>query len=429
MTPSSFFYLVFLHPWTYSICLLIISALYFLLFRKKILSLFDPIFLAFLGSALSGAAVIFLYAISEISIGYYYSYLATQIAFLIGFLLLSNARPKSSAMAMTAHVPVSFQFKIISYLSFFLCVLVYILFYYKNGIPLLAESRIAFYYDAGIVSSLINKFIFPLFVCSLACSFVMLFHGVSYEKVFFLFVVFVLAIFAVLSGAKSSLYQLVAVLYLYHIFSERFDGYRNYLKRKKVLVFVFIVSVGAAFLLISIKIQHNNAFTYLLLRLVQSGDTFFYAYPNSVLDSMPSGNIFSALFPGFSKYFGVPHEGLGLGVELFQEVNKVDSIDGPNARHNVFGLLHLGWLGSVFYSFFLGLILSFSRFSLYKLLPANYIGSIVFVVILMSVVGIESDANMAFSKLLGSLFVLGLLLLLSKFICVVSTRRYRRVDE
>ena len=404
MTPFEFFTALFSHYDKYLLILSFVCLLYAIILRKRVYSIFDPLFLAFLASAIGIADVVFLYELKLIRSYYFISFIATQAAFLIGFFMFRPLRIPDVA-EIKCHTQID-SLKILFILSSFLYISAQIYSYWQKGLPLLAESRLSIFYDQGFIGSMLNKIITPSRIIAAALSIHFLITAKRHFKYFSYLILFICILFSLPAGAKSNFLDLIFILFTYTLFANKYLPHNKLVIVNKLIVYVFIFSVIFAFIIILFYHHVSNPLYYLVLRLVQCGDTYFYAYPNDVINQVTKSNIIVALFPGFAKFFGAitPNNTPSLGIELFRLVNDSTALDGPNARHNVFGLAYLGPYWSVLYSFILGTILGFVRSGLFRLLPATALSSVIYVVLFITLYSLETDANMAVGNLVGVLF-------------------------
>jgi len=420
MTPEAFYHALFNEWQAYFVILIFVFLLYFVLLKNRIESIFDPLFLGFLFSAFGAADVYFLFAFDLIRPYYFFSYCATQTAFLIGFLLFPPISPQYAKCGVA--LPNRSSVVLLYVISALCFIILQIFSYWKRGIPIFLDSRLENYYNQGIIGSFLNKALEPIGLITSVLSLHFLVAGRGGAKLFSKFVLVFVIVFAILTGSKSNFYGLITVAFTYYLFSRRFLPPEPIKKLKVLFHRLGVMAVIVAILIVVFKLNNSNPLVYLGLRLIQSGDSYFYAYGNDAINQLTKANFVVALFPGFAKLLGfIGNENVpSLGTELFRIVNKYAALDGPNARHNVFGLAYLGPYWSVAYSFVLGTILGFARSGLYRWLPMTPLGAVVYVVIFISVSGIETDANMAFSNLVGVFSIGVFLFMLSLLLSTVS---------
>ena len=94
MGNAEFIILIFTNLWTFAGSAAIAIALFYLIYRRVIVSILDPISMALFGSCAGFAVVIFLMLTDSIQTIYFWGYLATQIAFILGFFLSIKSKTK-----------------------------------------------------------------------------------------------------------------------------------------------------------------------------------------------------------------------------------------------------------------------------------------------------------------------------------------------
>jgi hypothetical protein len=167
---------------------------------------------------------------------------------------------------------------------------------------------------------------------------------------------------------------------------------------------------GAFFTIVvqtTIKYGDNNTINpliHLAMRIVNTGDVYMYAYPNAFLEQMNTANPFMALFKDFIGMLRiVPWEELPehIGLQLYQTIYNTDLIAGPNAMHNVFGLHYFGPIWSVYFSFILGVVVSFLRNELYRKTAPSVMGMVVYTLLASNALILQSDPPYAISKFIS----------------------------
>ena len=117
------------------IAVLIVMFFYFILFRKYILSIFDPLLFNLFFSTIGASTMLFLYIIGKIEWKYFLFYLLTQTAFFIGFIFFRpiSIKTKYNKENKTYNMLAIKYFYLISSVLLFLFQL---FIYVFKGIPL-----------------------------------------------------------------------------------------------------------------------------------------------------------------------------------------------------------------------------------------------------------------------------------------------------
>jgi hypothetical protein len=410
------------------ITLITILVVYFIL-RRQIYSLFDPINFLIIAGGSGYSVVIFLYYFNYITDYYFYSFLATQTAFFFG--MLSNRKRSLGSIFQTSSVPLpryTGPITVIYPLSIILFVLCQSIVYYTSGIPLLMASRMEIFAGGGGFG-IVNRIIQVTQMITIAVAFYRLLfikRGFLYKLLDFFVIIFGLFV-AVLSGSKSAILFMIFSISYVAIFSHRFDVSPRIFKRINRISF-FLLFLGIIGGIITIVFQTGNssiekALTVLAMRFINTGDVYFMAYPNGQLENMEPGNFFLALFKDFFGAFRIidwDKLPVNLGLQIFWSIYNTDMISGPNPRHNVFGLFYLGPILSVFYSFFVGFIISFIRNKVLLKTNPDFMGLILYVLLASNTIYMEQDMTYAIGQLISISMVYIPLYMFSRFLAFAS---------
>lgn len=402
----SFGLLLYFNRWLYVWILAGSVVLYFLIFRKSYLSFLDPFIFNLLYSVFGFSVVIFLYATDSMPVKYLYSYLLTQAAFFCGLFIYKPLSRDQLLEQLTAKTPL-IEEALFMKLLFLLCSIVYVfaqLVTYKFvGIPLFMESRTGAYADSGglgILGHIIT-------VLGPASTFMVVYFlftpgkSIRLNIYLVLFSLFLLLTFA-LSGSKSLFMNAGFILFIYLILNAP-QLKKSFLRIRRFELYLLIAGLAFAFFTIVIQANSNDvskdsALKVFLFRLVASGDTYFFSYPDGTIETINGSKGFLALFGDvFSTIRLVPRESQPqiLGLQLFQNFYDSDIITGPNARHNVFGYVYYGFYGSIAFSFAIGALLSFVRNKLLFILKSNVFGQLAFMFLYLNLTFIETDPPVA----------------------------------
>lgn len=382
--------------------------------RKHIYMLYDPLVLIVLMAGSAYSVVFILYFDGLVSDYYFYSFLATQLAFFLGFLI--NRRPSFSTLAnsnLHSEVPGYYgTIKILYPLGFlfFACSQLYV--YVQSGIPLLAVSRLAVFVG-GDGYGMFNRIIFVTQIISSSVAFYRLFF-ISHKGYFIIFdylVILFCLIAAVLSGAKSSILLIIFSMFYILLYMKKYRVNDFIFKRIRKFFLIFIM-MGVVAALITIFYQTGNSsltyiFSVLAMRFVNTGDIYFMSYVNNTFNYLQEGNFFLALFKDYFGAFRIvdwKDLPVNLGLQVFWSVYDSQLIQGPNPRHNVFGLFYLGPYLSVLYSFLVGFSISYIRNKLLLKLSLTPMSMVFYVLIASNTLYIEQDTTFALGQYL-SIFI------------------------
>jgi len=222
--------------------------------------------------------------------------------------------------------------------------------------------------------------------------------------------------FFILSGSKGTFLTVGFILFLYTLINGRFNITILKIRRKVAklsLRLFYLVCIMILGIIIFKDNQGENPFLKLGIRLIHSGDAYFYGYPNDVLKSIKPASGFNALFSDILGMFRIidwdklPPP---FGMTLYRYHYPLTEImSGANARHNIYGLFYFGYMGSILFSFILGLLVSFFRNFLFRNISRNTIFGLFYTLLYMSTVTFESDINLALFML--DSYIIGFILI------------------
>jgi len=404
-------------PFEFVLIQLLSGIIYYFLFRRYIFSIFDPLFISFLLSSFGTSVVCFLRLTGETNTFYFSSYLLTQVAFVIGFLSIKPISKKNSFQSSFRNIKDDMKIiKILYTLSIFLFILSHVISYLKLGIPIFNKyGRLATYASGGglgILSRIISITRPIILIYTL--------HKYSNSKLNLInkLVLVIFLVTAFLSGSKSAILEILFISVLFQYFQWKSNI--NLSKLDKLRKIFAVSALIGAILIISISAANQSTekspIVILLYRFINSGDVFMYAYTSNVLDNIPKASGFTAIF---SDFFGftriIPYDKLpdALGMQIWQTYhNNFNYFMGPNPRHNVFGLHYFGFYGSIIYSFSIGLVSSFFRNSLFRILPIGLISFTIYI-LFSPLVDLRVDSTMQLSNLTNIIFIFFPLLMFS----------------
>ena len=408
--------------------LLLFGLVYLLIYRRIIDSIFDPLFLQAIFSAFGGAAVLFMYSENIIGPRYFYSYVNTQAAFLLG-LSIFGALPRRVRFPPQAVGAVAKSDSAVAATLFVLASITYLvaqtLSYSIGGIPLLTTSRLAFYQsDSGF--GLVSRIIYATQLVTIYLMLDRLAHWRTQSALSKLYVVFILInilVHGVLSGSKATFLNICFLAYFYALFQQRARGQptSSLLARLQYgfLAMAVLAAIGVGALQSGTSDEPTSVVGAMIARLVLSGDAFVLAYPNDVIEHMAWHNPLLVIFQdaiGVFRFVRWEELPTTLGIELYGYHVPTLDVVGPNPRHNVFGVVYFGVIWAVLYSFFIGALLGLARSRLFHLLRPTLLGGLVYALIVLPLSGIEADIALVVGYLDNILLVLPPLLVMSVII-------------
>ena len=409
MRTGEFFLMIFDNFEFFFVSAILSFIIYYNIFKRYIFSLLDPLFLSVFFSYSGFVTVIFLFLTKNITLFWLSSYLFTQFAFFLGFIIFKPLRIDFyiKLTKLSSH-----QIRLSKWLFFisgFMTIISTLLIYIYKGIPIYAESRLNIIGDDTLfkIINRVSRIVLPVYMF-LTIYFVSSEKNSSKSIKFFavLSLIFIV-VTSILSGSRSKIMALGFVFFIYSIYSIRWGDVFLFNKIKKFSLKFLII----AFLIVIISFsigENSNPFYYLFFRLASSGDAYFMGYPNSVLEIIPKENWFVALFASPLNLLGLINESRvpePIGFQLMEYYSNAKLFRGPNARHNILGYVYFGYYFSILFSFMLGLVLSYVRNKVYYKLPKNIIGSIVYFLLLICAINLETDFYMGLAGLIDIIFL------------------------
>ena len=406
---------------------------YFALYKKHIQSIFDPFFLTILISGLSASTVFFLYYNNGIREEYFYQFIATEIAFMIGFFLLKPIKFNDYLKKTT--IVISYKFNenfsnILFYLSSILHVFFQLLTYLVVGIPLFLDSRMSTF-AGGSGFGFVGRILEVVSVVGIFLLFYRIFYCKNrrLERLYNYFYLVLIVLFLLLSGSKTNLIFLVYYLFFVNLFMMKIKGYKIQniiLKTAKYQKILLYSSIPLIFLVMYIQLVNsgaetaeNSPFLALGQRIISFGDIYYMTLPNDVIKIMNNNSGFLQLFKdplGMLRFVSWEKLPLDCGIEIYQYHYPNGTLSGPNARYNYFSMLYFGPIGQVIYCFLFGVLTSFLRNTLFKILPNNIVYGVIYTLFSINLVYIFQDQAFAIARFFNIIILVPILLLVSLLI-------------
>ena len=392
--------------------------IYYLLFRKWVLSILDPLFLSLLGSSLGFAVVLFLYHMNSISLYYLFNYLLTQFSFLLFLFWGLNFKFEivNPLIKIKDEPLFLLSFFIVASLTDFFC---QIYVFRISGFPIFFDSRLETFVG-GTGYGLFSRFIeiSRMFSLYFACFY--LFSITKKKNIICFYIYSYLGFFilsSVLSGSKSAILLIGYVVYCYIIANR--DQINISLLKRYIKLILSMAIAGAVIVIYSKSGNLIVAISELASRFVYYGDIYWQAYPGNSMEMINKSNPMYALFSDFLGFFRIvswnelPQP---MGIDLYQLHQSSDILTGPNARHNVFGLFNFGYIGSILFSSIIGLIVGLSRKSISSFSKHTHLLKSLVIIVFLKVIAFETDPTLVISGLDSILMAFPFLLILSCFL-------------
>ncbi len=437
MNYGDFMVLLAENPVTYSVALIVMLAVYLFLFRKQLNSFFDPLFFTVVFTAFAAADVVFLWWLDLIDTRYFVQFVSTEAAFFIGISLFRPAKCRNNAFIKAGADAKPYlvlwhggerRFLVVLYiLSSAIFVLTQGITYVIRGIPILYASRLEYYSVGGGIGSLDRILNVTWFI---SCYLLMycIEAKVRIPRTLHCFVGAALVGSAILSGSKATFVAILFAMF-YFRFLRRGDPTRSTFDKflARFQKATLVLTILAAALVIWIQTVSSNPFVVIetfYVRFASFGDAYFMAYPRHVVDMIPSNGAFLALFGNLLAPFRIVHyEDMPeiLGYQIYRIIYGFDNFTGPNARHNIFGLVYFGRVGCMFFSLALGMIVGFVRNSLPVFVRSGSAVEPVYAFLAISCVSASVDFTAVMKDIVSVISVVPILYAMAALVCVAST--------
>jgi hypothetical protein len=427
MNTVSFFLLLSQNLIIFLVILVLICGLYYILFKKFIISVVDPFFLQFVSSLFGFSVVVFLFIMNKIEMYYFSSYVFTQFAFFGGF-LLGNKKFSNGKINTDFRIKNENDFSVSLFvMSSIISIVSQLIVYATLGIPILMASRLDLTINAGGFGIFTRFTDIAGTIALFYCFYFLIYkkvEGVFRYYIYFYFVFF--AITSVLSGGKSAFLGIGNVLFCFILVNSYSNSsFLKYLRKMEKV----IIGLGVIIAIFILGFTRNEGIIQgiigLVYRFIGSGDIYWHAYPNSVIERLDGTKPLLAIFSSFAGFFRiVPSSEFPkpLGYALAKMFYTITWIEGPNPRLNVFGYVYFGYFGSILYSFFVGILLGKVRYLFFKKVYSAMFSKMCITLLYLKIYSVETDINYFFSLLNNIICVLPVVFFFSFLLFVLMER-------
>lgn len=348
MTSEEFMSLVYIpNMELYFLVLFVVLLLYIFLFRKRILSIIDPTLFAVLNLAFAGAVPVFLYFAKACPDKHFGYFCISQFVLISIFLLFTRKITFHGTVMQNGIHDLDknrFFFNICLGIYIFSTVYSWVI----NGIPIFNEDRFAINVDnsSGIMGML-GRLSAASHLFSILFVYYLFFHG---RKIYASLLMIMLVGMSMMSGSKGFIFSFVQAYFFYSVF---YVGKIPHVSKKYLPV--IILAPLCVILLAGYANDGLNSIMYFGYRLLANGDTYWNAYPYSVIDmlsvSSPILNMTSIFWGPFRHIFGIDvdrHLFDTVGALLF-ELNYRTYPDGgaPNSQLTIVSYVYYKWYGLI----------------------------------------------------------------------------------
>lgn len=381
----------------------------YLLFRKHIFSIFDPLlYYILITEAFCIADVVFMGYYELIKTKHVVQYLLSEAALFAGIFLFRARIPPPLTDKKDQH---GYILRYLYRLSLVLFVGLNIFVYTTRGIPLLVENRLEIFRGGGGFGFIARMFDVLIVIIIYFLLEVHRQRGWRWREWTALLLI---ATIQVLSGAKSAALTLVFIVSLHAFYSGGFSG--GELRSRRLLKQLTLAAVGGFLIVAQVQIsdveiggRNLTLLNQAALRFVNNGDAFIYAYSDNLIDRLDDSNPMGALFREYLAFFrfATPEQlPMHLGMQMSKAYNGLDATTQTNAKHNIFGYVYFGTLGGVLYSFLLGVGISLLRYKILGRGRRSWQFGMVYIVLNLGMLTSASDWDNSSRAILNVIFIL-----------------------
>ncbi len=349
----------------------ILFMIYFLMYRKYVYSIFDPLFFFIVTQAFSTELAI----LTMSDNGYLANFIACQLCFIIGFRAALSGFSQNDRIINKPFILPANYLKLLKHyclLGFLLILVVNFYFFLQKGVILFSDdpttSKVTdFEGGLGFVKR-INWGLLPLI--SITSIFLLIYSS----EIKYIFITVILLILTLLGGGKGAILSYLYAISLFGIFSSfKNMTYYKYLDKIKIPIGV-LGSIIALYIFSTTSEDFEKTIVAAGIRFLYFGDIIFYYYePDSVKHFQQLGFL-DFINREFNSILGLLRltsytNPLGYEMVVYSlnlNMEQYDIIKGPNAPFYVKGHIFFGWFGGLIYSLFVGTFVGYIRKKLFK---------------------------------------------------------------
>ena len=396
----------------YGLYYVFFSLVLFYLFRKYILSVFDPF--VFIILMMSSSLCL------TVDSSFFFYVLLSILFFFFGFRVIEL--PKRNFVKIDEYVDTKLL-EIFTLLFFIIYVIVSVVMFKSSGIPLLAdnptESKITMFSEG---TGWIRRVVFLSGFLPICISLLLI---VSAKKLFYALMFFVYLLISVMHGSKSGIIGAIAIFWYLNqqnnIWSDSTIFIKTYIRSK---IKYFLVITLVLFLSIVMKeseIEGQDLIFSIGFRLMEFGDVMLYYKTQVVRDHFANFNLVDFILCEFNGILGMMrltpyYEPLGYQmVKAYWNTSSLnnDFVLGPNTVFFVKGHVFFGYVGGILYSFAMGVISSHFRKKIIEIKIKNIFMYAIAVFVFFQIPGFLKEFSQAVSTTFDFAFYLGPIILFS----------------
>lgn len=354
MRWEEFWVILFNNLHEFLLSFIFIFSILFLVFRKNLFNLFDPLILMLIN--LSSCLTIVLYLLifeKRSNIKELLIILITNILFLIT-LKVKMLKPNIELGKRKSKK----YFQIYYFIHTILFFITTILFMKFVGIKLIINKLTAFE-GIGWLNYL-RSFFFP---SQLILIFIKRELYSIRKKIDYILILIIVSLY-IFSGSKVGLVNIILLILLTLFYINDISKSYLYIKLKKNTIKIIVVGLLGVIIGFSL-VSSKGIFNRIIHRIMSAGDIYYMLYINDNIKKIIGVSMFDyyivSIFRPILKYFIQLKENVVLGFQAIEVVYNIQTKEfGPNARYDVIWQINLGWF-SILGGYFSASLIAFLR--------------------------------------------------------------------
>lgn len=412
MRIDDFLILLYQNVTLYLLSLLVCFLIMYILFRKLVNGIVDPMLYTLVMAVFANTIPLFLILTNKISFSYFLFFVLAETFFWVGFLI---GKPRKLVLNDIILVESEKRDVVILTVFWGLYILLKLLTYKFVGVPLLMdESRLGVFIGSNGLGALDRFSSLPAFVSS----YFVFYLFDKKKRLFGMIVLISIIVFSVLSAAKSAILILLAGYFAFSFFKSRIkvDMYKliKYIPFFLIIPVVILFQQGAS--------DYVMASLNFLIRFIANGDVYYMSFPDNVIDSVVIKDKVTYFFSGILaplRIVDINNLDVNIGYQLNWSVQNIleGELFGPNSRPTILSWVFFKWLGIPF-NFLLGLTAGILIYLPIRFLPKGtlvyiYVGYVYYV--LQSFVGdTVLGINVLFDVIVNTLLYVSIIAIVYK---------------
>lgn len=391
------------------------ASITFMVIRKYIHTLYDPLFLIIVFSVFANTVPLFLYHNDVLSYSKLFYFILSESFFWIGFVLMGKHKISLFDSARRSKMGPNDLFKLFKY-SLCCIVVLQVVSYMIGGIPILQESRFSSR-QIPLVAVMGRIMYFPK-IYVWVYSFYLIFRTFKLVKTRLMGMgaIVLLILFSFFGGSKAFIMDAVLAYFIYSYFFLR----KKPSISKKMLSIILLSPLLVIFVYYGIS-NWFGAFSFFMFRFVAAGDGYWQGFAYDVIDSID--NTAHWYERVFSFILGPLHlisqnAKIPIGTLILNQVDPgtIGLLEGPNSRVSIFSYACFGYLGFIF-SFIIGVLTSMIAYHKIFSIPRGIVGATLIGMIYTTAITMMTDVVMCLSGIIDICFAVFLINIFSIVFC------------